>query len=118
EPIASQPTVGHGWVYATTTRGGLVALEVSDVSFDGWHMWGGNAAHNGRVMNTEPPVEEDDRPGEGTLALEGNARRGEVAGFPLRGTSVSAEISGFVARVRVEQTFENPYERPVEAVYL
>ena len=74
EPIAAQPTVGHGWVYASTTRGGLVALEVSDASFDGWHMWGGNAQHNGRVLGTEPPAEEDERPSEGTLALEGAAR--------------------------------------------
>lgn len=118
EPIASQPTVGHGWVYASTTRGGVVALEVSDVSFDGWHMWGGNAQHNGRVMNTEPPAEEDERPSEGTLQLGGESRSGEVAGFPLRGTRVSASVSGFVARVEVEQTFHNPYERPVEAVYL
>lgn len=118
EPISAQPTVGHGWVYAATTRGGLVALEVSDASFDGWHMWGGNAQHNGRVMNTEPPADEDERPSEGTLALGGTARRGEVAGFPLRGTTVTANVSGFVARVRVEQTFQNPYERPVEAIYL
>ncbi|MCA9608800.1 MAG: PQQ-binding-like beta-propeller repeat protein [Myxococcales bacterium] len=118
EPIASQPTIGHGWVYASTTRGGVVGLEVSDVSFDGWHMWGGNAQHNGRVMATEPPAEDDERPTEGTLALGGAARDGEVAGFPLRGTRVSANVSGFVARVSVEQTFHNPYERPVEAVYL
>ena len=118
EPIASQPTVGHGWVYASTVRGGVVALEVSDVSFDGWHMWGGNAQHNGRVMATEPPADEDERPSEGTLQLGSDARRGEVAGFPLRGTRVTAQVSGFVARVQVEQTFQNPYDRPVEAVYL
>ncbi|MCB9597223.1 MAG: PQQ-binding-like beta-propeller repeat protein [Sandaracinaceae bacterium] len=118
EPIASQPTIGHGWVYASTTRGGVVGLEVSDVSFDGWHMWGGNAQHNGRVMATEPPADDTDRPTEGTLELGGSARDGEVAGFPLRGTRVTANVSGFVARVSVEQTFHNPYTRPVEAVYL
>ncbi|HHH27682.1 MAG TPA: hypothetical protein ENK57_04965, partial [Polyangiaceae bacterium] len=116
EPIAAQPTVGHGWVYASTTRGGVVALEVSDVSFDGWHMWGGNAAHNGRVMGTEPPREDDERPTEGQLTLGGDSREGEVAGFPLQGTRVTASVSGFVAHVSVEQTFRNPYERPVEAV--
>lgn len=118
EPIAAQPTVAHGWVYATTTRGGLVGLQVSDVSFDGWHMWGGNARHNGRVEGTTPPVEDDERPTEGTMRLGEEARDGEVAGFPLRATRVSAEVSGFVARVAVEQTFANPFERPVEAVYL
>ncbi|MEC7523577.1 MAG: VIT domain-containing protein [Myxococcota bacterium] len=118
EPIAAQPTVGHGWVYASTARGGVVGLEVSDVSFDGWHMWGGNAQHNGRVLATEPPAEEDERPSEGTLQLDEAPRGEEIAGFPLQGTRVHAEVSGFVARVRVEQTFQNPYERAVEAVYL
>jgi len=118
EPISAQPTVGHGWVFASTTRGGVVGLEVSDASFDGWHMWGGNAQHNGRVAATDPPADDDERPSEGTLQLGGDARDDEVAGFPLRGTEVNADVSGFVARVTVEQTFHNPYERPVEAVYL
>ncbi len=118
EPIAAQPTVAHGWVYAATTRGGLVGLEVSDASFDGWHMWGGNARHNGRVEGSTPPQEEDERPSEGTLRLGGAPRSGEGAGFPLESTRVTANVSGFVARVSVEQTFRNPYERPVEAVYL
>ena len=118
EPIAAQPTVGHGWVYASTARGGVVGLEVSDVSFDGWHMWGGNAQHNGRVLATEPPTEEDERPSEGTLQLNEEPRDEEIAGFPLQGTRVHADVSGFVARVRVEQTFQNPYDRAVEAVYL
>lgn len=118
EPISAQPTVAHGWVYATTTRGGVVGLEVSDPTFDGWHMWGGNAAHNGAVEGDAAPAEDDERPTEGTLRLEDDPREGEIAGFPLQGTTVSATVSGFVAHVRVEQTFRNPYERPVEATYL
>ncbi|MDQ3036841.1 MAG: PQQ-binding-like beta-propeller repeat protein, partial [Myxococcota bacterium] len=118
EPIAAQPTVAHGWVYATTTRGGLVALEVSDSSTDGWHMWGGNAQHSGPVVGDIAPIEEDERPSEGTLQLGGAAREGELAGFPLQSTRVSAQVSGFAVRVTVEQEFANPYARPVEAVYL
>ncbi|MGE3628752.1 MAG: PQQ-binding-like beta-propeller repeat protein [Sandaracinaceae bacterium] len=118
EPISAQPTAAHGWVYATTTRGSVLGLEVSDATFDGWHMWGGNAAHNGAVENDTATPEEDERPTEGTMRLEEDARRGETAGFPLQRTTVNANVSGFVARVRVEQTFHNPYERPVEAVYL
>jgi Ca-activated chloride channel family protein len=118
EPIVAQPTVAHGWVYAATTRGGVVGIEVSDVSFDGWHMWGGNAAHNGRVVGGAPPVEEDERPSEGSLRLGTAPRDGEVPGFVLRSTRVSANVSGFVTRVAVAQTFQNPYDRPVEAVYL
>ncbi len=36
---------------------------------------------------------------------------------PLEHTDVAAEISGFVARVVVTQTFANPFPEPVEAVY-
>ncbi|MGF1469183.1 MAG: VIT domain-containing protein [Sandaracinaceae bacterium] len=118
EPIAAQPTVAHGWVYAATTRGGLVALEVSDRTFDGWHMWGGNAEHNGPVVGDEAPPEDDERPTEGSLRLGSAPRDGEVPGFVLEGTRVDARVSGYVARVRVTQTFRNPYDRAVEAVYL
>jgi len=37
--------------------------------------------------------------------------------LPLKKTVVSAEISGFVARVTVQQFFANPAERRIEAVY-
>src|SRR5262245_55992315 len=36
---------------------------------------------------------------------------------PLKHTDVSAEVSGFLARVTVTQQFENPSAEPVEAVY-
>jgi Ca-activated chloride channel family protein len=42
---------------------------------------------------------------------------GAAAEMPLQHTDVQAEISGFVARVKVEQTFQNPYSQPIEAVY-
>ncbi|MFT5352825.1 MAG: Ca-activated chloride channel family protein [Polyangiales bacterium] len=118
EPIVTQPTIAHGWVYASTQRGGVVALEVSDSTLDGWHQWGGNASHTGAVTGTSPPVEEDERPSEGTMQLDEDARAGEVPGFPLTGTRVTARVDGFITRVEVEQTFTNPYDRPVEAVYL
>jgi len=38
--------------------------------------------------------------------------------LPLKHTEVSAEISGFVTRVKVVQTFTNPYQDPIEAVYV
>ncbi len=47
EPIASQPIAAKGWVYASTTRGGVVGLKVADAGMGGWHMWGGNAKHAG-----------------------------------------------------------------------
>ena len=42
----------------------------------------------------------------------------EPADLPLKHTEVSAEISGFVTRVKVVQTFTNPYQDPIEAVYV
>src|SRR5688500_15955496 len=36
---------------------------------------------------------------------------------PLKNTSVKTDISGFIARVRVRQEFENPYTEAIEAVY-
>lgn len=37
--------------------------------------------------------------------------------FPLERTDVAVEISGFLARTNVTQTFANPFSNPVEAVY-
>ncbi len=36
---------------------------------------------------------------------------------PLKQTAVRAEIAGFLARVRVVQEFENPFQEKIEAVY-
>ncbi len=48
--IVAQPVIARGWVYATTENGQVVALHVGDSALDGWHMWGGNPAHNGLVL--------------------------------------------------------------------
>jgi Ca-activated chloride channel homolog len=45
-------------------------------------------------------------------------RGDEVVECPLRRTDVRVEVSGFIARVRVTQTFENPSPEPIEAVYV
>ena len=37
---------------------------------------------------------------------------------PLKHTDVAVDIAGFIARVTVEQQFENPFEDPIEAVYV
>ena len=39
--VVAQPIVAAGWVYASTTDGHVVAVEVGDHTLDGWHMWGG-----------------------------------------------------------------------------
>lgn len=40
-----------------------------------------------------------------------------IGACPLKHTDVAVEVSGFVARVVVTQTFANPFPDPVEAVY-
>jgi len=47
--------------------------------------------------------------------IEPDGKAGE--GCPLEHTSVKAEVSGFVARVSVTQTFRNPRKQKVEAIY-
>jgi len=49
EEVVAEPVVAKGWVYATTRKGAIVALQVGDETLDGWHMWGGNPGHNGPV---------------------------------------------------------------------
>lgn len=48
EPIEFQPAVAKGRVYVSTSSGSLFCLETGQDQDDGWLMWGGNAAHNGR----------------------------------------------------------------------
>ncbi len=38
--------------------------------------------------------------------------------FPLKHTEVKARVSGNVSRVEVTQSFENPYDQPLEAIYV
>ena len=54
---------------------------------------------------------------QGTLKV--NVKPGQkLLEFPLGHTDVAADIAGMVAHVTVTQRFGNPYEEPVEAVYV
>lgn len=46
-----------------------------------------------------------------------NKKGGELGACPLKNTTVKADISGFLARVRVRQEFENSFSEAIEAVY-
>ena len=61
---------------------------------------------------TEPP---SDR---ATGGLWVASEDGKKQVFPLKNTSVNATVSGNVSQVEVTQTFENPFENPLEAVYV
>lgn len=43
---------------------------------------------------------------------------GEKQAFPLKHTEVKAAIAGNLSRVEVTQTFQNPFNEPLEAVYV
>ncbi len=54
----------------------------------------------------------------GSGALTATDPNGKDLGqCPLKHTAVKAQISGYAARVTVEQVFGNPYFEPIEAVY-
>ncbi len=48
---------------------------------------------------------------------EDEATQATTLDLPLKKTVVSAEVSGFVARVTVQQFFANPADRRIEAIY-
>lgn len=63
---------------------------------------------------------EDDSPGSGAMVVNlpvGDDQTTEVP-LPLKHTDVSAAIDGYVSSVDVRQTFENPFNEKIEAVYL
>jgi Ca-activated chloride channel family protein len=69
------------------------------------------------VAAEEPPpnpLEQDVTQG----ALRVKTDQGGVVECPLKHTDVKAVISGFIARVTVTQTFSNPYNEKIEAVYV
>lgn len=60
------------------------------------------------------PMERDITQG----ALRVQQKDGGIVECPLKHTDVQASISGFIARVKVTQTFVNPSDEPIEAVYV
>jgi Ca-activated chloride channel family protein len=46
QPMAFQPALAGGNVYAATVNGLLICLKTGDADADGWTAWGGNAQHN------------------------------------------------------------------------
>lgn len=49
--------------------------------------------------------------------LYGYSPAGKVQTFPLAHTAVTAKIAGNLSRVEVKQTFSNPNDQPLEAIY-
>lgn len=69
------------------------------------------------VLFVSPSFAKEEVPTQGTM--QAVVKKGEKpVDLPLKHTEVTAEISGFVTRVKVVQTFTNPYNDPIEAVYV
>ena len=72
----------------------------------------------------EPATEEpdkalqpiDDKVTQGALRVR--QADNSVVECPLKHTDVAADVSGFIARVKVTQTFYNPFKDKIEAVYV
>jgi Ca-activated chloride channel family protein len=135
EPVVFQPIVAQGWVYVATGRGNVIGLELGDAMLDGWHMWGGNAQHAGLVETAgqvDPALLASlERPTRGSMRAVSMTTATQIAEeepvpaeqpldreLPLRGTEVSARVSGRVAEVFVTQRFQNDNDAPIEATYL
>lgn len=61
------------------------------------------------------PVPLHGEPQGGLTALDADGKPAQL--FPLKHTDVKIEVSGFLARARVTQRFENPFPDKIEAVY-
>ncbi len=74
-----------------------------------------------RMLAADPPAE---NPAENPMeknVTQGALRiktEGGIVECPLTHTDVKADISGFIARVKVTQTFRNPLDEKIEAVYV
>lgn len=66
----------------------------------------------------------DDWPGTGSMVASlandagGEAGDARTVPMPLKHTEVRASITGYVSTVNVRQTFENPFDGKIEAVYM
>lgn len=70
---------------------------------------------HGRTAAASPVDPMEDQVTQGALRLN---IRDEVVECPLKHTDVKVNISGFIARTTVTQTFHNPYDENIEAVYV
>src|SRR5262245_58280661 len=71
-----------------------------------------SAAESGGAADAAPAVENNVTQG----ALRIVQKDGGIVECPLKHTDVQADIAGFVARVKVTQTFHNPTKEKIEAV--
>src|SRR6267142_2672600 len=110
-----------GWLLTGASAGGPPyspqANGVSEKSDSGVRQPGTPAAGGSATVRRKPTAALSNAAAPGSLEILGND--GKSAGLcPLKHTDVSAEVSGFIARVTVTQQFWNPSNDKVEAVYV
>ncbi|MDX1947192.1 MAG: VIT domain-containing protein [Pirellulaceae bacterium] len=75
-----------------------------------------------RSAESDPLIDEDRAAAVEKDVTQGALRivqkDGSIIECPLKHTDVQAEVAGFIARVRVTQTFHNPTKEKIEAVYV
>ncbi|MEA3312687.1 MAG: VIT domain-containing protein [candidate division WOR-3 bacterium] len=69
-------------------------------------------------VETETPEGVSIASGEVTQGSLRILKDGKTLELPLEHTDVDAYVTGYIARVNVTQHFVNPYEEPIEAVYV
>lgn len=70
------------------------------------------------VSSSQQDNDKDAFKGEGSGTLLAMASMGKPLGqCPLKHTSVTAKVAGYVSHVTVKQTFQNPFKEKIEAVY-
>ncbi|MCO4773104.1 MAG: AgmX/PglI C-terminal domain-containing protein [Deltaproteobacteria bacterium] len=112
EPVGSEQAASRG--AADTPRAGLQAVDLgSPSSRDASPAL---AARGWDLDDARPSlVDHCDEPGAGAMTAWTDGAAWEL---PLLHTDVDAAISGMVADVSVVQVFTNPFDTPIEAVYL
>lgn len=72
---------------------------------------------SGKAVNTEEKNKAVKFGGHGSGELLAMAQGKQLGQCALKHTDVQADISGYIARVTVKQTFTNPFKYKIEAVY-
>jgi Ca-activated chloride channel family protein len=70
------------------------------------------------VVQSVSTVSSEQRSAAPTIAGLYSKSDGQQQTFPLQHTEVMARVTGNVSRVEVTQTFTNPFNKPLEAVYV
>jgi Ca-activated chloride channel homolog len=81
-------------------------------------VWASSLTPQDAPLQKHQEKDQDSFKGSGSGTLVAMLSTGKELGqCPLKHTSVSAKVSGYVSHVTVKQTFHNPFKEKIEAVY-